>query len=436
MDDPLGLEQFFPIPRPMMAIVSTDTLCPITPYSIYEELLEELNKLTRRINSLIGQCRARGWYSAVGNMDEFKQGVEAADGELIPLQGVEHFATAGVGLDKAIAWFPLDVVVAALKQLVEQREIIKQIIFEVSGMADVMRGQVDPKEKLGQTQIKAQWGGLRVQKKQEEVARFVRDLFRLKAEVMAKKFSMQTLLAMTGIELQTQQEKQQIQATIQQVQMAVQAGAMPQQQAMQLAEQHKDKLQQLNQPSFEEVEQLLRSDTARGYQIDIESDSHIRGDVARIQQQMAMFIQGTAAFVGAVGPLVQQGAMPGHIAIEIFNAFARHYKLGKQAEDALDAWADETKNMGAQQKPDPQAEAAKAKAEADKQKARLDVQTKQAEHGMKMQEMQGEAALGQAKIEQEWQRVAMDGQRMQNEMVLAQQQAALQQQMAPQVVVQ
>lgn len=424
MDDPLGLQMFFPIARPMMAVSSTDSLTPVVPLTIYEALLDELNKLTRRISNLIGQCRPRGWYAGL-QVDDFKTGVEADDGELIPMTSAEGFAANAGGLDKLISWFPLEPVVATLKQLVEQREIIKQIIFEISGMADIMRGQVDPKEKLGQTQIKAQWGGLRVQTKQDEVARYIRDLFRMKAEIICNKFSMDTLLQMTGIELPSQQEKEALQAEIQQAAQMAQAQQQP------VPPPPPDKVKMLASPTREEVEKLLRSDASRGWRIDIESDSHIRGDIMRIQQQMTLFIQGTASFVGAIGPLVQQGAMPGHIAIKIFTAFARHYDLGKSAEDAIEQWGDELEKTAAQpqqQKPDPKAEAAKAEAEAAQQKAKLDVETAKAKHGLTMKKMQGEAQLGEQKLGMQRQELAMDAERMQMDVWASHQEAMAQQQ--------
>jgi hypothetical protein len=62
-DDPLELQEFFPIPRPMMAISSPDSLVPVSPYSIYVELIDELNEVTRRITRLVKQLRVRGGYA-------------------------------------------------------------------------------------------------------------------------------------------------------------------------------------------------------------------------------------------------------------------------------------------------------------------------------------------------------------------------------------
>jgi hypothetical protein len=47
VDDPLSLEQFFPIPRPYQPILATDSLEPVIPYEIYQDLVEEFNRITK-----------------------------------------------------------------------------------------------------------------------------------------------------------------------------------------------------------------------------------------------------------------------------------------------------------------------------------------------------------------------------------------------------
>jgi hypothetical protein len=123
-------------------------------------------------------------------------------------------------LDKAITWWPLDSIVNALAQLTQQREMIKATIYEVTGLSDIVRGASDPDETATAQQLKSQWGSLRIQKMQSEVARFARDLFRLKAEIMANKFSFETMLLMTGQKYMSQEEKMMAQMQQQMMQQA------------------------------------------------------------------------------------------------------------------------------------------------------------------------------------------------------------------------
>ena len=371
--DPLGLEEFFPVPRPMYAVAPVGKLCPVSPITIYRGLLEELNEVTRRISRLVKQLRPRGGYLGTGL--DMKPMAEADDGELVPLQGSEMTLAAGaVGIDKAITWFPLEPTVLALRELLAQRDAIKQTIYEVTGIADIMRGASDASETASAQKLKAQFGSVRVRAMQMEVARFVRDLLRLKANIMAKLFEPAVLMEMTGIKLLPQAQKQQL------MQMAQ---ANPEQ-AQQIAQQQPELVEMVKGPSMEEVFGLLRSDKMRSYRIDIETDSTIRGDLMRNQEQMAAFLQGTGQYLAAIGPMVEKNAIPKEAAVELYAAFARQFQLGKSAEDALDNLA----KSASQPQADPAAaEAAKGKAEADAkiQVEQIKVQASQQVEAAKMQ---------------------------------------------------
>lgn len=385
IEDPLKLKGFFPTPRPAMIIQATDKLTPVTGYSIYCKLIDELNEVTERIARLVKQIRVRGVYAALG--DEMKQAIEADDGELIPLSNAEMFATTGGGLDKAISWFPIEPVVVAVKELIIQREQIKQTIYEVTGLSDIVRGATNAAETATAQQIKTQWGSIRIQSHQKEVERYARDLFRLKAEVMCKHFSMDTLMMMTGLDYPTQEDKanaeqmkkqgEQLFAEYQgMVKRAQEQGSPPpqippevQQQVQEMAKIIEDIL---SKPALEEIEAMMRNDRVLRYRVDIESDSTVRADLTKNQEQMKAFLEGTAAYASAVGPMVQQHVMPGEVAVEIYSAFARNFRLGKQAEGALDEWSDKIKKQGIpQQPPDPvtEAEAELKKAQAQRETA-------------------------------------------------------------------
>jgi hypothetical protein len=349
-DDILKLESFFPVPRPMYAVAPVGKLCPVSPITIYRGLLEELNEVTRRISKLVKQLRPRGGYLGTGL--DMKPMAEADDGELVPLQGSEMSLAAGaIGIDKAITWFPMEPTVLALRELLAQRDAIKQTIYEVTGIADIMRGASDAGETASAQKLKAQFGSVRVRALQMEVARFVRDLLRLKATIMAKLFEPAVLMEMTGVKLLPQAQKQQL------MQMAQANPEM----AEKVAQQQPELVEMVKGPSMEEVFGLLRSDKMRSYRIDIETDSTIRGDLMRNQEQMAAFLQGTGQYLAAIGPMVKEGAIPKEAAVELYAAFARQFQLGKSAEDALDNLA----KSASQPQADPAAaEAAKGQAEA------------------------------------------------------------------------
>lgn len=397
MDDPLELRGFYPTPRPAMIIETTDSLTPVTSYSIYAELIGELNDISSRIKALVGQLRVRGAYA--GMIDQIPQIAQADDGEMIPLADSEIFATTGGGLEKAIVWWPIDMIVTVLKELVVQRDIVKSVIYEVTGLADIIRGSTDPNETATAQQIKQQWGSIRVQSHQKEVERYAADLFRLKAEIFCKHFDIQTLLMITGLQYpsradqerarQLMQQGEEMMAQAQQMQAAMQSGQIPPEQAQAMQAQMQQMQQMapqieaakkqideiLGKPALEDIQELMQNDRVLKYRVDVESDSTVRADLTKNQEQLKGFLEGTASYGQSIGPLVQQGAMDGAVAVEIFAAFARNFRLGKQAEDALDKWADTIRKNGMQGKEDPvaqadanlkMAQAEKAKAEAGK----------------------------------------------------------------------
>jgi hypothetical protein len=136
--------------------------------------------------------------------------------------------------------------ITVVDKLYQQRAALVQTIYEVTGISDVIRGASNPNETATAQRIKGQFGSLRLQKRQKAVQIFIRDLYRLKAEIIAEHFTREQLQEMTGIDMPTKAEqmmaKQRIAAIQQQVQMAQQS-----QQQMQAYQQQMQQMQQASQ---------------------------------------------------------------------------------------------------------------------------------------------------------------------------------------------
>jgi hypothetical protein len=379
VDDPLGLADFWPMPRPIYDVVDSGSLVPIVPYSLYKDQAEELDRVTRRIDLLVEQCRYRGLRAA--DISEFESLARAKDGEFIAVENAMQFADRG--LDKAIWHAPLETLVSVIVQLVQHREMLKATIYEITGLSDIVRGASVASETATAQQIKAQFGSIRIQDRQAEVQRMARDAVRLLAELIGEKFEPETLALMTGVDLPQAQQK-----------MMAQQAAMAAQQAGQPVPPEIEQV--LSVPSWDDVLQVLRSDAMRGYRVDIETDSTVQADVARLKSNAAEFVQGFGGFIQAVGPAVQAGAMPMDVVADLLTAFARNFKLGRQAEDALERMS----KMAAQpQQGAGQAEqAAQAKAQADAQADAMAQQEAQAKLAMEQQRMAMEAQIKEREI--------------------------------------
>jgi hypothetical protein len=360
VDDPLGMQDFWPMPRPIYDVVDSGSLVPVVPYSLYKDQAEELDHVTRRIDKLVEQCRYRGLRAA--DIAEFESLAKAQDGEFVAVDNSAQYADRG--LDKAIWPVPIETLVSVIVQLMQHREALKATIYEITGLSDIVRGASVASETATAQQIKAQFGSIRIQDRQAEVQRMARDAVRLMAELIGEKFEPETLGLMTGVDLPQAQQKM----------MAQQAAMMAQQAGQPVPPEIE---QVLTVPAWDDVLQVLRSDAMRGYRVDIETDSTVQADVARLKTNAAEFVQGFGGFIQAVGPAVQAGAMPMDVVADLLTAFARNFKLGRQAEDALERMSKVAAQPAPQQDQGAAAEAqakqaeaqAKAQAEAQKQAA-------------------------------------------------------------------
>ena len=396
-DDPLDLIDFFPIPKPYYYSETHDTMVPMVPAAIIKPLLEELNELSRRIHALTRVIRWRGLANSA-----LKSGLSklssAKDGQIEPAgEDIAQLVTGQGGLSGHIWLMPIREAAEVLATLQQQREALKQVIFEVSGVSDILRGQSDPDETLGAQQIKANFGTLRIQHQQRMVQRCLRDLLRIKAELMCSEYEMSELLQKAGMKLPTQIEKQFAEQKIAQLQQQAQMQA-PQQPGMPAEggsppPQIPKELQKImKQPTVEEVEAIIRDDLIRTYVIDVETDSTIQQDMKSVQQNMGEFLNGTAAFLESVMPAVQAQFLPAEAAVDLYLPFARSFKLGKQAEDALEGLADRAQEDAPQQQKGPSPE---------EQKMQMEEASRQQDLQHKQQTMQLDAAERQQEIQHE-----------------------------------
>lgn len=319
--DPLGLRGFFPIVRPVQPITATGTRTPVCPFSIYRAQADELEKITRRIGAITDGLKVRGIIA--GDSTDIEKLADADDNTLIPIANMEGMAATG-GLEGAIAWWPVDKAIQVLRELYLNRDQCKSIIYEVTGISDIVRGASDAGETATAQQIKSQWGSLRIKRLQSQIERAARDVFVMTAELICSKFSVPTLQKITGIQITP------------------------------------------------EMQQMLQKPLDH-YRIDVESDSTVRADLSRRKGEMTEFLNGTAAYFATMEPIVSKSPQMAAPVAEIFGAFARQFNLGKQTQDALDQMI-EMAQQAAKQPPGPTPDQVKAQAEAEaiKEKMKLE----------------------------------------------------------------
>jgi len=315
-EDPLSLTGFFPVPQPFYTTEDPSSLIPVPDYEIYSILADDLDRTTKRIIHLTKSLKVAGIYDA--SLPELQNLYGDGDARLEPSQNTMALIERG-GLANAIWFAPLEPQIAALRELYQHREIIKQSIYEVTGVSDIMRGQTMASETATAQQIKGQWGSLRLQRRQRDVQRFARDLLRLAVEVMAECFSPETLTAMTGLQFPTTEQKAMAQSVVSA------GGQLP------------EELQEIMaKPSWEELLQVMRNDLILSYRIDIETDSTIAPDAAAEQQAMAELMTGVSNFVATIGPAVASGYLPVDVAKSLLLMAVRRFKAGPAIEGEIE----------------------------------------------------------------------------------------------------
>ena len=325
-DDPLGLTGFFPMARPAYSIVQSRSLLPIPLYRLYKEQAKELNRVSTRINKIVDALKVRGAYA--GSQTDLAAVIEAGDNQMIPVQNLSGMADMG-GLEKSIWIMPIDKLERVLVALYASRDQIKQTIYEITGISDIIRGSTSASETATAQKLKSEWGTMRLQKMQKEIQRLLRDTMRLQAEIYAQRYDQERFAAITGVQLPTQQQKMQAQAMMQQAaQQAQTQGQPPPPPPPQLQE-------MLAKPSWEDVIGLLRQDGLRQYRIDIETDSTVKDALQADMMGLAEVTEAIGQLMAGAAPAVQAGLLPVEVPKEVALAIARRARLGTAVEDAL-----------------------------------------------------------------------------------------------------
>ena len=402
-DDPLQLTGFFNCPRPLQFVEKTNDLCPTALYTIYENQAKELNRLTVRINRIVAAIKARAIYdSELG--EELNNLLKGDDNTMIPADKSSSLA-AEKGLQNAIWFWPVEQLVNVLNQLYVAREQCKRVIYEITGISDIVRGSTVASETATAQQIKTQWGTLRLKRLQKEVQRYARDLLRMMLELAATKFSEESWAKMTGLPFVTTPRRQQLESiAVAARAQAAQMQATGQQPTPQQLQQVQQLQAELAKPVWGQVLGMLRDDMQRAYRIDIETNSTIEPEAAEDQKQITELMTAMGQYMNGVGPLVAKGVLPFGVAQSMLLAITRRFRFGSEVEDYI-------KQMQA-----PKPEDDRKAGEAAKQQL-----------AMQQQQMQKDAQAAQAKLsnDQKVSQLELEAQKREQEYELLQKKTEL-----------
>jgi hypothetical protein len=121
----------------------------------------------------------------------------------------------------------LQPIVIAIQGAAQRALELIQSIYEVTGISDIVRGSSDPNETLGAQKMKASFGSTRMKKRQAEVQRFVKELYKMNGELIAEHFEREQLSEASGIPLPTEAERAQARELLQMVEQMQQQAQQP-----------------------------------------------------------------------------------------------------------------------------------------------------------------------------------------------------------------
>ncbi|MBX4908369.1 MULTISPECIES: hypothetical protein [Rhizobium] len=411
-EPPLELTHFWPCPRPAYGTMSTSSLIPVPDYVYYQQQCDEIDLLTRRINKLTDQLRLKVFYpSGDGAISPAIEKAMRPDNDMVMVPIPEWAAFTDKGGSKAVVTLPIDEVQKVIVACMAARKQLIEDVYQITGISDIVRGDTQASETATAQRIKSQWGSIRIRDRQAELARFARDIIRLAGEIICDQFQPETLMLVSGIKLPSMAEKQQVQRQLQQMQMAAGQAAMRAQQMGQPAQappamtppELSPQLQRMmGQPTIDEVVQLLRNDSIRGFQIDIETDSTIEPDEDAEKQRRMEFVQMVGGFIQQAGAMAQQNPMLVPVMVETLLFAARGFRAGRQLESTLEQVGAQLSQAATAPKPEPQPQpspaemlklkTAEVKAGAEQRKADLGVAQAEIEHRAMLEQARGEAA--------------------------------------------
>lgn len=373
-DDPLQLEQFFPCPRPLFATLTNDTLVPVPDFVIYQDQANELDILSDRIDGLIKALKVRGVYNA-----EFKElarlFTEGENNSLIPVSAWNAFAEKQ-GLKGAIDIVDITPIASALVDAYKAFAEISSKIDQLSGVIDVMRGSVDPDEKLGQTQMKGNTSSLRLRSMQKSVAEFASELLQIMSQVICGQYEVKTILQIAAADQLSPEDKQVLPQAIELLlgERAVNPEAPP------------------------------STNPLRSFRIEVDADSLVEMDEQQEKQDRMEFLKANGDFMTSATQMMEKAgpaaADLAPVIMELWKFGVTAFKVGKTVESVIDQCADKLR-QAAMNPPPPQPNPEMVKIQAQQQ--------------LEQSKLQGQQQADAAKLQAEQAKAQIDGQIRQSE---------------------
>lgn len=190
-DDLWNVQGFFPCPKPIFATMTNDSIIPVPDYSMIKEMLNELNGLNERMKMTMQALKVSGCYD--NSFPELAD-ILSKDVTLVSVSDFGKLRESG-GIRAIMEFAPIEQYVLALEQLAQRRQDVVSSIFDITGVSDIMRGSSNGAETATAVIKKTNFGTLRNQDRQNDMQRFIKDVLKIKAEIICEHFSNEKLVS-------------------------------------------------------------------------------------------------------------------------------------------------------------------------------------------------------------------------------------------------
>lgn len=437
VEDPLKLDGFFPCPCPLNATMTNDTTIPVPDYAESQDQYSQIDDLTKRIDILTGACKVVGVYDAAAQSLK-RVFEEAQEPNLIPVDSWAMFAEKG-GIKGAIDWVPIEQVAKVLQILIEVRTQIIQDLDRMTGISDIMRGTSDARETMGAQRLKTNNSATRIQERQDDIARFCRDIIAIMGEIISEQYRPETLIQISGAMNDEGLDPPALpppappmmghnggppMAPIAPGMPPNPPGAMPPAAAMPspqpgpLPEETPEQKQERKLKMIMEAIGLLRQDKLRGFRIDIETDSTVQGDMEQEKAARTEFVGQVTKFIEVAAQTTSMVPEFAPLAAKMLQFAVRGFRVGRDLESAIEDFCEkaelDAKQRAAnpQDKVDPEIERQRIENEGEQANNAANLQIKQMD--VKMKEMEIRIAEISAGAEVEKNRLEAERQQRQD----------------------
>lgn len=373
VEDFLKVEKFFPCARPVLWNITSDSLIPTPDFIHLQDLADELDDVTDRIQKLTKTIKLVTMHDAAH--PELAHVIKKAkEFDSIPMKNWADFVTKG-GFQGALAFLPVAEMTAALEVLYGRQTTLKQELYEISGQSDLTRGQSNPEETATAQQLKSQYSSQRMDDRQRSVAEHIRDALTIKGEIICEHFTPERII--------------------------------------QIADENPE------DPLTQQAVQLLKDEKMRGFKITIETDSTVAVDEDMDKQRRTELGDTMTSFMERLLPLLQQDPELAPVPFAILKHIVRGYRCGRDVEQIVDETLDRKMEAIQQMLAEPAPDPAQQELEANLQLAQQELE---GEMSIQQQKLQGDQQLAAQKLAAELQLDVAESQTSQQAMMVKAQQ--------------